>query len=141
MSSPPQGPRLKYSITHYRKPGRSHDDFINWIVKTHLPKALPVFKKHGILGYSLFVTPAALNIDLKPQFATLRPTWEFAEFDCFIEYIIPSFECVKAVMMDAEWAEAVADQEEWVDVPRALVSMGFVTAYLEEGREVGELKS
>lgn len=44
---------LKYTVTHYRQPQHSHEEFINWIVEVHLPLALPVLKKHGVLEYSL----------------------------------------------------------------------------------------
>lgn len=44
---------LKYTVTHYRKPEHTHEDFIKWIVEVHLPLAIPIFKKHGVLEYSL----------------------------------------------------------------------------------------
>jgi hypothetical protein len=52
---------LKYTLTHYRKPQRTHEAFIKWIVEEHLPIAMPVFKKHGILGYSLVSATETLN--------------------------------------------------------------------------------
>jgi hypothetical protein len=48
-----KGPPLKYTLTHYRKPQHTHEAFIKWLVEEHLPLALPVLKKHGVLGYSL----------------------------------------------------------------------------------------
>ena len=47
------GQPLKYTVTHYRKQEHTHEAFIEWIVEKHLPLAMPVFKKHGIVGYSL----------------------------------------------------------------------------------------
>lgn len=44
---------LNYTVTHYRKPDRTHGAFIKWITGEHLPVALLIFNKHGILGYSL----------------------------------------------------------------------------------------
>lgn len=43
----------KFTVTHYRKPEHTHEAFMNWIIKEHLPGAIPIFKKHGILEYSL----------------------------------------------------------------------------------------
>jgi hypothetical protein len=80
-----------------------------------------------------------MNVDSKLQFAQLRPTWDFAEFDCFVEYIIPNMQSVVAVMMDPEFQESVKDQEDWVDTQRALVSAGFITPYLLETGEVVNL--
>lgn len=51
------GQPLKYTLTHYRKPERTHEAFIKWIVEEHLPLAIPVFKKHGIIEYSLVSSP------------------------------------------------------------------------------------
>lgn len=53
---------MKYTITHYRKAPHSHEDFIKWIVNGHLPLALPIFKKHGVLGYSLVSSPYSCAI-------------------------------------------------------------------------------
>ncbi|OAF62057.1 hypothetical protein VC83_01370 [Pseudogymnoascus destructans] len=48
-----QGQPLKFTITHYRKPQHTHEEFIKWIVEGHLPLAISVFNKHRILGYTL----------------------------------------------------------------------------------------
>ncbi|KAJ5216098.1 Dimeric alpha-beta barrel [Penicillium cinerascens] len=121
---------VKFTITHYRQQQHSHEAFIKWIVEEHLPLAMPVFEKHGVLEYSLFVTPPYLNGALKQEIGGLRPSWDFADFDCFIEYILPTVETITNVMSDPDWQLAVKDQENWVDVPKALVSAGYSTPYL-----------
>jgi hypothetical protein len=148
-----EGQPMKYTITHYRKQPHTHEEFIKWIVEEHLPLAIPVFKKHGIIGYSLvsisrwafsqdthmwlqFVTPPSLNAALKPEFEKFRPTWDFAEFDCFIEYTLPSVQTIKDVMMDPDFLASVKDQEDWVETSKALVSLGYHTPYLLETGEV-----
>ncbi|RYP56993.1 hypothetical protein DL770_010785 [Monosporascus sp. CRB-9-2] len=94
------GQPLKYTVTHCRKRQHTHEAFIKLIVEEHLPVAMPIFKKHGVLEYSLFVTPASLNGALKQEVGKLRPSWDFADFDCFIEYTIPDVEAIKNVMSD-----------------------------------------
>ncbi|KAK3326510.1 hypothetical protein B0H66DRAFT_589111 [Apodospora peruviana] len=131
---------LKYTVTHYRQKQHTHEAFINWIVDVHLPTAMPVLKKHGVLEYSLFVTPAALNGALKEEVGKFRPTWDFADFDCFIEYTIPDMQTIKNVMGDPDWAVAIKDQDDWVDMERALVSLGYCTPYLLKTGEVVNLK-
>ncbi|RYP30211.1 hypothetical protein DL767_006358 [Monosporascus sp. MG133] len=130
------GQPLKYTVTHYRKPQHTHEAFIKWIVEEHLPVAMPIFKKHGVLGYSLFVTPASLNGALKQEFGKLRSSWDFADFDCFIEYTIPDVQAIKNVMSDPDWQAATKDQGDWVDTTKALVSLGYSTPYLLETGEV-----
>lgn len=66
----------------------------------------------------------------------LRPSWEFADFDCFLEYTIPDVQTIKNVMSDPAWQEVIKDQEEWVDTSKALVSLGYHTPYLLETGEV-----
>jgi hypothetical protein len=44
---------MKFTLTHYRKSETTHEAFMKWIVEVHLPKAIPVFKKHAITGYAL----------------------------------------------------------------------------------------
>ncbi|KAI1498411.1 hypothetical protein F5X99DRAFT_420644 [Biscogniauxia marginata] len=94
--------------------------FIKWMVEEHLPIAMPIFKRHGMLGYSLFVTPVSLNGALKEEMSKLRLSWDFADFDCFIEYTLPSVEAIKKVVYDPDWPVAVKDQDDWVDMSKAL---------------------
>ncbi|KAJ5656775.1 Dimeric alpha-beta barrel [Penicillium longicatenatum] len=130
MSEVPENQPVKFTITHYRQQQHSHEAFINWIIQEHLPLALPVFEKHGIIEYSLFVTPPSLNNALKQDIEGFRPTWDFAQFDCFIEYTLPNVDTIMKVMTDPDWQVAVQDQDKWVDIPKALVSVGYSTGNL-----------
>ncbi|KAJ5233374.1 Dimeric alpha-beta barrel [Penicillium citrinum] len=136
MSAATETPPVKFTITHHRQPQHTHEAFIDWIVKEHLPLAIPVFRKYGVIDYSLFVTPPSLNEGLKQEIGSFRPTWDFAECDCFIEYILPSAEIIKNIMSDPEWQVAIKDQDKWVDVPRALVSIGYSTTYFQRGKSL-----
>ncbi|KAI0537758.1 hypothetical protein GGR58DRAFT_513618 [Xylaria digitata] len=122
-----RGPPLKYTVTHYRKPYHTHEAFIKWIVEEHLPRAMPVFKKHGVLGYSLSVTPPSLNGAVKQEMEKARPTWDVADYDCIIEYMLPG---MQAIPNDA-----------WVDTTRAFLSVGYSTPYLLETGEVVNLST
>jgi hypothetical protein len=66
--------------------------------------------------------------------AMLRPTWKIADYDCFIEYTLPGPQTIEAIMTDPEWIEAVSDQEDWVDTSKALLSLGYHTQYLDQGK-------
>lgn len=147
-----QGQPLKFAITHYRKPQHTYEDFIKWIVEGHLPFAIPVFKKHGILGYTLvsvllrygttvltsgvqFVTPPTLNSAMKEDLGKYRSAWDFADFDCFIEYVVPYVQSIKNVMADPEWLGAVKEEEHRVDTSKALATLGYATQYLLQNGE------
>ncbi|KAI1504808.1 hypothetical protein F5X99DRAFT_371049 [Biscogniauxia marginata] len=134
------GQPLKYTVTHYRKQKHTHEAFIKWIVEEHLPVAMPIFKKHGALGYSIFVTPPSLNDALRQEVGKDRPGWDIADFDCIIEYAIPDAQAIKRVMLDPDWSAAIKDQDDWVDTTKALVSLGYSTPYLLETGEVVNMK-
>lgn len=53
MSEASETSPVKLTITHHRLPQHTHEAFIDWIVKEHLPLAIPVFKKYGVIDYSL----------------------------------------------------------------------------------------
>ncbi|PVH91990.1 hypothetical protein DM02DRAFT_677767 [Periconia macrospinosa] len=124
---------MKFTLTHYRKAGRTHEEFMEWLVLVHLPKAIPIFQKHGITGYALFDTPATINDPFRQAIQQVNPTWEVADYDCFIEYTLPSVDTITNVMGDPEWIEAVSDQYDYVDVTKALLSVGTHTQYLAGG--------
>lgn len=71
----------------------------------------------------------------------MRPTWDFADFDCFIEYILPDVGVIPKVMEDPEFQVSVKDQDLWLDPSRALVSLGYITPYLLETGEVVNMKT
>jgi hypothetical protein len=73
---------------------------------------------------------------MKEQLGKMRPTWEFADFDCVIEYTLPGVEAIQKVMADPDWPAAIKDQDDWVDTERALVSLGYNTPYLLETGEI-----
>ncbi|EED17397.1 conserved hypothetical protein [Talaromyces stipitatus ATCC 10500] len=112
-----EGQRLKYTVTHYRQPHFTHEEFMKWMVKEHLPLATPVFKKHGVISYTLFDTPSSLNEPLK-------------------EYLMPDQQAMANMLADPEWHASVKDQEKFVDTSKALLSVGYAIPYLTESGEV-----
>ncbi|KAK4109001.1 hypothetical protein N656DRAFT_801420 [Canariomyces notabilis] len=130
---------LKYTVTHYRRKDRTHEEFLKWFVEEHLPLAMPIFKRHGVLEYTLFVTPEDLNGALKQELTKVRPTWDVADFDCFLEFTIPSAQTIKDVMSDPDWLNAIKDENEWCDMSRSLASLGYATPYLLKTGEVVNL--
>ncbi|KAI0023597.1 hypothetical protein F4780DRAFT_776623 [Xylariomycetidae sp. FL0641] len=115
---------VKLTITHYRRSERKHDDFMRWIVEEHIPLAIPAFKRCGVLNYSL-VTAMNANLKAKIKMGGHRAGWDFADFDCFIEFVA-----------DPDFAKSIENQEEWVDTSKALMSFGYITPYLLESGEV-----
>lgn len=83
-----------------------------------------------------FFTPSGINEAVKEQMSPHRPGWDFAEFDCIIEYVLPSLESISKLMTDPGWLVSIEDQEDWIDTSRALVSVGYHIPYLKENGEV-----
>lgn len=71
-----EGQRMKCTLTHYRKKEHTHEEFIRWIVEKHLPLAITILKKHGVLGYSLVSALCydfeLLTILISPSSSSLR---------------------------------------------------------------------
>ncbi|KAJ2993414.1 hypothetical protein NUW58_g1850 [Xylaria curta] len=127
---------VKFTVTHYRRPEHTHEAFMKWIVEEHLPLAIPVLKRHGVLNYSLFTTPADLNAALRANMGGHRSGWDVADFDCFIEYTLEDVKNIAEILSDPDWAKSVEHQDDWVDTSRALMSVGYITPYLLESGEV-----
>jgi hypothetical protein len=85
------------------------------------------------------VTPEDLNGALKQELAKVRPTWDVANFDCFLEFTIPGAQTIKDVMSDPDWLNAIKDENEWCDMSRSLASLGYATPYLLKTGEVVNL--
>jgi hypothetical protein len=73
---------------------------------------------------------------MKQVLGPFRPTWGYADFDCFIEYLLPDLDCVMKLMADPDWPAAIKNQDDWLDMSRALVSVGYETPYLVDGEIV-----
>lgn len=80
-----------------------------------------------------FITPGPLNDGLRELYKNIRPTWDVVDYDCVIEYTVPDMQTIQTVMSDPDWQTSVKDQDQWVDVPKALVSLGHHVPYLVEG--------
>ncbi|KAK5632126.1 hypothetical protein RRF57_007840 [Xylaria bambusicola] len=126
---------LKYTVTHYRKPEHRHEAPIKRPVEEHPPPAIPIFKKHGVLAYSLFITPASLNGAPKQEMEKTRPTWDVADYDRIIEYTLSDMQVIPKVVSDPDWRAAIANEKADVDTKKALLSVGYSPPYL---LEIGE---
>jgi hypothetical protein len=73
---------------------------------------------------------------LKQELGEHRPSWDFADFDCVLEYTIADVQVIKDVMSDPNWPAAIKDQDDWVDYTKALLSLGYSTPYLLKTGEV-----
>ncbi|OBT70812.1 hypothetical protein VF21_10027, partial [Pseudogymnoascus sp. 05NY08] len=48
----------------------------------------------SVIELDLFVTPLTLNSAMKEDLGKYRPAWNFADFDCFIEYVVPDMQSI-----------------------------------------------
>ncbi|ROW13953.1 hypothetical protein VPNG_04077 [Cytospora leucostoma] len=133
------GQLIKYTVGHHRNKAVSHEEFIKWFTHEHLPLALPVFKKHNISKYTLFVTPPTINETFGAELAKIRPGWGIGGFDAVLEYWLHDLNDLKGLLTDPEWAGAVKDEDKWCDLSTSTVHIGFDTPYLLETGEVVNL--
>ncbi|KAI0206743.1 hypothetical protein F4808DRAFT_454660 [Astrocystis sublimbata] len=119
---------VKLSVTHYRKPELTHEAFMKWITEEHIPLAMPGFKRCGVVNYSIFETPSDMNTELKVAMGGHRAAWDYADFDCFIEYAFKDREAIGQLLTDPDFNKSIEHQEDWVDTSRALMSIGSMPA-------------
>lgn len=83
-----------------------------------------------------FTTPPDLNEVAKEKLGGIHPTWEFASYDCVVEYIMPDLATVAKMTADPEWAVATKFEGEWIDDEKGLVSVGYVSTHLLPSGEI-----
>ncbi|KAI0178958.1 hypothetical protein GGR52DRAFT_569863 [Hypoxylon sp. FL1284] len=125
---------IKYTIEHYRKDGVSEEALQKWFREWHIPRALPLMNKYGITKYSVYTRLPELCNAFQPGLHKVRPTWEVSQADFVLEYWMPDMDCFRKLVMDSEWVEGAAkDWDDWLDMSRSTVHIGYDTTYLEKG--------
>lgn len=44
---------IKISVQHYKAKNVSEEEFVRWLKEEHIPVALDIIRKHGVVRYSL----------------------------------------------------------------------------------------
>ncbi|KAI1414070.1 hypothetical protein F5Y13DRAFT_159665 [Hypoxylon sp. FL1857] len=125
---------IKYTLEHYRKEGVSEEAFSKWFQEVHIPAGVPLMKKHGITKYAVHTRLPQAAAAFEAILKEFRPSWDVSQADLVLEYWVPDLKFVENLVADPEWNEkAVKNQEEWIDVNRSTVHIGYETVYLENG--------
>ncbi|KAI4861085.1 hypothetical protein F4820DRAFT_434706 [Hypoxylon rubiginosum] len=91
--------------------------------------------KYGITKYSVYTRLPELCDAFQGDLQRVRPTWEVSKADFVLEYWMPDLTCLKSLVMDPEWVGgAVRDQDDWIDMSKSTVHIGYDTTYLENGK-------
>lgn len=61
----------------------------------------------------------------------MRPSWKTTDCDLVLEYWVDDIESIKSLVSDPEWA--LEDEDNWLDVSRSSIRIGYGTTYLEYG--------
>ncbi|KAL9622768.1 MAG: hypothetical protein Q9160_002886 [Pyrenula sp. 1 TL-2023] len=131
------GRPLKYTVEHYRKEGVTEQAFLDWFRNVHIPAALPLMKKHGIVGYAVLAREPEVATAFQSEVDKVRPGWIVSTCDLVLEYWVPDLGCVTALVMDPDWdGKACKNQEDWLDMSRATMHVGYDTMYLRGGEIV-----
>ena len=77
-----------------------------------------------------------MNEFAKEKLGGIHPTWEFAPYDCVIEYVMPDLSTVSNMVADPEWPVVMKYEEEWIDDKKGLVSVGYVAPHLLPSGEI-----
>lgn len=64
----------------------------------------------------------------------VRPGWVVSTCEMVLEYWMYDLESLKSLIMDPEWQEkAVKGEDQWLDLSKATIHIGYNTTYLEGG--------
>ena len=134
--APLAAPLLKFSVQFNRKEGITEEAFTTYMNTVQMPRAAPVIKKHGIVKYSLFLSPSPMRAAFGDELVNQldKPTWKMTGFDAMTSYWVRSPDDLRALLADPEWEEKVTGPEaEWIDMETVVVLAGFETTYVEDG--------
>ncbi|KAI8959808.1 hypothetical protein F5Y11DRAFT_331861 [Daldinia sp. FL1419] len=122
---------IKYTVEHYKKAGVSDADFANWFKDVQVANGLPLLKKHGIVKYAIHFRDAQLSAAFRAELDKVRPEWDVSDADITIEYYLPDIYLIQNLLADPEWqSKAAKDQENFVDLSRSTIHIGYETVYL-----------
>ncbi|KAI1392919.1 uncharacterized protein F4822DRAFT_426120 [Hypoxylon trugodes] len=128
---------IKYSLEHFRKDGISEEAFLKWFQEYHLPYGVPLMKKHGVVKYAVHTRVPPLCDAFQDIIEKIRPGWEVSKADLVLEYWMPDLSCLNSLIEDPDWnGKAVKGQEDWLDMSRSTIHIGYETTYLEDGNVV-----
>lgn len=75
-----------------------------------------------------------MNAAFGTELAKVRPGWEMGGVDAVLEYWLHDMNDLKGLLMDPDWAGiAVKNENQWCDLSRSTVHLGFAKVYLEDG--------
>ncbi|RYP00872.1 hypothetical protein DL763_000502 [Monosporascus cannonballus] len=128
---------LKWSVHHYKLPHVDDRAFAKWYTEVQVPQIMKIAKRHGILKYSLYITPSYLRDYFEAEIKEIKtaPGWKLAPFDVTAAYWADSPEKLKAMLADPDWENIIiAGEKPWIDTERADCQIGWDNTYLEDGK-------
>ncbi|GKT64019.1 hypothetical protein ColTof4_04433 [Colletotrichum tofieldiae] len=125
---------IKYAVEHHRKDGVSEEEFMHWFTNRFLPRAVPIMKKHNILKYAVQKTDPKVGAAFQAEVDQVRPGWKVNDCDLVLEYWVNDLESMKNLVSDPEWIQtALKEENDWLDVSRSTIRIGYDMTYLEYG--------
>ncbi|KAF3018953.1 hypothetical protein E8E14_011900 [Neopestalotiopsis sp. 37M] len=127
---------LKWSVHHYKLPEVDDQAFAKWYTEVQVPQMMKIVQKHGILKYTLYITPSYLRQGFEAEIKEQKsaPGWKLAPFDVTSNYWVDDPDKLKAMLADPDWENIViASERPWIDTERAECQVGFETTFLEDG--------
>ncbi|KAL2853248.1 hypothetical protein BJY01DRAFT_244218 [Aspergillus pseudoustus] len=128
----PEDRLLCLTVLGYRKPGMREEAYRKHMTEISAPLTKDLLVKYGILRWTQIHNPTATR-QLMHQIMDHQMV-NIADYDCFSQVIFRSVEDYKRIKDDPWYKEhLVGDHEHFADVKRSLMTMGWISQWVDNG--------
>ncbi|KAH8731284.1 hypothetical protein GQ44DRAFT_756020 [Phaeosphaeriaceae sp. PMI808] len=131
---------LRMTVAHYKQPNISEEEFHEWVVQRHAIPAAKLHVKNGIEAFNIIFAPKSFR-DMTAKLNALREThgqrpWIIRQHDAQVEFFFRDMETFFKGATDPDFQALQAEEEPFISGIHAEVSIGWVEAYVHDGKVV-----
>ncbi|KAE8149911.1 hypothetical protein BDV25DRAFT_172534 [Aspergillus avenaceus] len=127
---------LRLSLAHYRKDSCSEESCHYFGTTLHAKQAATLHAKHGTRQYYQVYSTQATRDALDAFRRSLGADWTIDSHDLTVELYIRDLQTLRNIAADPEFASFYHLEEPYLSRRHVVASLGWVEAYVEEGRVV-----
>ncbi|KAB8069132.1 hypothetical protein BDV29DRAFT_198906 [Aspergillus leporis] len=127
---------LRLSLAHYRKDSCTEESCHYFGTALHAKQAATLHAKHGTLQYYQVYSTQSTRDALDAFRRSLGTDWTIDTHDLTVELYIRDLQTLRNIAADPEFASFYHLEEPYLSRRHVVASLGWVEAYVEDGRVV-----